>query len=52
MQFSLLRFIFLLCAMLALSGCGTKGVLYLPDKPANVTSTTASSAQSTQPVPK
>jgi predicted small lipoprotein YifL len=52
MQFSLLRFIFLLCTMLALSGCGKKGVLYLPDKSGNVTSTSASSAQPTQPVQK
>jgi predicted small lipoprotein YifL len=45
MRFSLLRLLFLLCALYALSGCGKKGVLYLPDpaEPAPAT------VQSTQP---
>jgi len=38
---------FLLCALLALSGCGKKGALYLPDNTAS-----AASAQPTQPPQK
>jgi predicted small lipoprotein YifL len=48
MQFSLLRLMFLLCALSVLSGCGKKGYLYLPDpdEPAPAT------VQSTQPADK
>jgi predicted small lipoprotein YifL len=48
MRFSLLRLLFLLCALYALSGCGKKGYLYLPDpaEPAPAT------VQSTQPADK
>jgi len=38
---------FLLCALLALSGCGKKGALYLPDNTAP-----AASTQPTPPAPK
>jgi predicted small lipoprotein YifL len=48
MQFSLLRLLFLLCALYALSGCGKKGVLYLPDPALPA----PPSIQSTQPVNK
>lgn len=48
MRFSLLRLLFLLCALYALSGCGKKGYLYLPvpAEPAPAT------VQSTQPADK
>jgi len=31
MRFSCFRLFFLFCALLAVSGCGKKGALYLPD---------------------
>jgi predicted small lipoprotein YifL len=49
MRFFLFRSFLLLCAIVALNGCGKKGALYLPDASVPVPASNSAAPQPIQP---